>query len=72
LERLIGAGIPLARGEAQGRETIALADGTCDILYGLHPNAVPDYQEGAEINLSPAVVKSLGGSFSVTCEALAQ
>jgi hypothetical protein len=42
---------------------IALADGICDILCGLHPDAVSDYQGGAEIDLSLAVVESLTGNF---------
>ena len=57
MDRLDDAGIASARGQAQGREAIAAADGVLDVLRGDHPDALPDRQERRPIDLPVAVVE---------------
>ena len=52
-------GVASTCGQAQGRETVALADGVRDILRGHDPDAMPDHQERAPVDLPIAVVEPM-------------
>ena len=57
--RLDDPGAASTCGQAQGRETVALADGVRDILRGHDPDAMPDHQERAPVDLPIAVVEPM-------------